>query len=242
MIALIGGSGLSGIDELLVHKTEIVTTPYGDTSAALNIGQLFQKDIVFLPRHGTEHSIPPHKINYRANIWSLKEIGVTEIISVAAVGSITGLPNCGLMIPDQVIDYTYGREHTFFNGNDGNVEHVDFTAPYCEELRSKLVQASTGLRIEIRTRGTYGATQGPRFETAAEINRMERDGADIVGMTGMPEAALARELDLCYATIAVAVNPAAGKSTGKISLAEIEANLATGISNVKQVLRNLLMG
>lgn len=240
MIAIIGGSGLTELDGLKITDTKDVDTPYGRPSAAAIIGEIYGKEVVFLPRHGVNHAIPPHKINYRANIWALKSLGIREIVAVAAVGSITGLSDCGIMIPDQILDYTYGREHTFFNGDDDVVKHTDFTYPYCNDLRKKLVSASSNINTEIRTKGTYGATQGPRFETIAEIDRMERDGADIVGMTGMPEAVLAMELGLCYATIAMVVNPAAGRSEKVISLEEINVNLEKGISHVKQILKELV--
>jgi 5'-deoxy-5'-methylthioadenosine phosphorylase len=236
MIGIIGGSGLTQLNELEVVRREVVRTPYGEPSAPAIIGRMCGTDIAFLPRHGPRHTIPPHEINYRANIWSLRELGVDSVIAVAAVGSISKLSDTGIMIPDQIIDYTYSREHTFFCGGDKTVTHVDFTEPYCEQLRQSLIKAADVLDTDVRRSGTYGATQGPRFESAAEIRRMERDGVDVVGMTGMPEAVLARELDLCYATIAVSVNPAAGKSDKEISLHDIEQNLERGMAHVKTLL------
>ncbi|BCX88598.1 5'-methylthioinosine phosphorylase [Methylomarinovum tepidoasis] len=236
-LAIIGGSGLGRIDGLQESRREAVTTPYGEPSAPLRYGILGNLEIVFLPRHGEGHSLPPHRINYRANIAALKQAGVTHVIAVAAVGGITqAMVPQALVVPDQIIDYTYGREHTFFDGRDGNVTHVDFTYPYSDALRYDLVAAARCADIDAVDGGCYGCTQGPRLETAAEIARMERDGCDLVGMTGMPEAALAREAGLEYACLAVVVNRAAGKAEGVVSMAEIDANLVAGMEKVRKVL------
>jgi len=235
LTAIIGGSGLRDLSGLQITHREVVRTPFGEPSAPLVFGKLQGNDVLFLPRHGPGHTIPPHEINYRANIWSLDHVGVTHVIAVAAVGSITGLAPTGLMIPDQIIDYTHGRLHTFFSGEDRKVTHVDFTEPYCNDLREKLIQSATKKGIKVECRGTYAATQGPRFESAAEIRKLERDGADIVGMTGMPETVLAKELGLCYATIAISANHAAGKSEVSISLDQIERNLQKGMIEVKDL-------
>lgn len=237
-IAIIGGSGLTNLKGLKIIRREVIRTPYGEPSAPMVYGEIKGTEIAFLPRHGPRHTIPPHEINYRANIWALKHAGITSAIAIAAVGGISEryhLPR-SIAIPDQIIDYTYAREHTLFTGADKQVTHVDFTSPYCDLLRLSLIKAAANIDLAVIDEGTYGATQGPRFETAAEILRMEKDGADIVGMTGMPEAGLARELDLCYATIALVVNPAAGKSDGKISLKEIDQNLESGMSDVRRLL------
>jgi purine nucleoside phosphorylase len=187
------------------------------------------------------HTIPPHKVNYRANIWALREAGVERVIAVAAVGAISDALEPGsLLIPDQILDYTHGREHTFFDGGDKEVTHVDFTEPYDAGLRGRLLEAARRAKIAVTERGTYGATQGPRFETAAEIRRMERDGADVVGMTGMPEAGLAREAGLRYAAINVVVNKAAGKEARPISLEEIEQHLAAGMATVRRLLEHVI--
>lgn len=240
-VAIIGGSGLTNLKGLDVMKGETVQTPYGEPSGPMLYGHLRGKEVIFLSRHGPNHTIPPHRVNYRANIWALKAAGVKRIIAVAAVGSISDDLNArDLLLPDQIIDYTYGRAHTFFDGGEDKVTHVDFTFPYCPDLRRHLVEAARLAGITIRDKGTYGATQGPRFETAAEIRRMERDGADIVGMTGMPETALARELDIRYAAIAVVVNRAAGKEETIISLAEIEAHLEAGMTKVRALLENAI--
>ena len=195
-------------------------------------------DAVPLPINLSGHTIPPHEVNYRANLWALNEAGIKKVIAVGAVGGVTEAYQAPgtLSLPAQIIDYTYGREHTYYTAANKRVIHTDFTDPYCEELRSVLVKASARAGMNAVDGGTYGATQGPRFETAAEVQRMERDGVDIVGMTGMPEASLARELGLCYTTVAMTVNPAAGKSRQEISIKEIEANLTSGMAKVRQLL------
>lgn len=240
-VAIIGGSGLTNLQNLKITRREVVRTPYGEPSGPVVFGQLSGKEVAFLPRHGPSHTIPPHQINYRANIWALKQIGVRRVIAVAAVGGITDHLQAGaLVFPDQIIDYTYGRAHTFFDGESKKVTHVDFTHPYCMELRTVLIEAARRGGIAVTERGTYAATQGPRFETAGEISRLERDGADLVGMTGMPEAGLAREADLRYATIAVIANKAAGKEATEISLKEIEAYLEQGMEKVRRLLEQAI--
>lgn len=242
-LAIIGGTGLDSLGFLDVHKREVVETPYGSPSGAITRGTLFGKEVLFLPRHGYSHAISPHQINYRANLWALRELGAKTILSVAAVGGInkTMLP-ARLAIPDQLIDYTWGRIGTYYEGGNEKVVHIDFTNPYCEKLRDQLLKAASSVGLDIINKGTYGATQGPRLETAAEIKRMEQDGCDIVGMTGMPEAALARELDLCYATCAIIANWAPGKSDGEITMKEIEANLKKGLLDLVRLLETLLAG
>lgn len=235
--AIIGGSGLTKLKNLEITRREVIRTPFGEPSAPMVFGQLGGREVVFLPRHGPSHTIPPHEVNYRANLWALKETGVSTVIAVAAVGGISAkLQPADLMLPDQIIDYTYGRAHTFFGGEHKKVTHVDFSYPYCEQLRNVLVTAAKEAHLVVADAGTYAATQGPRFETAAEIRRLERDGADIVGMTGMPEAGLARELELCYATVAVVANRAAGKVKTAISLKDIEKNLEAGMTKVRVLL------
>lgn len=240
LVAIIGGSGLTQLKNLEIRRREVVRTPYGEPSAPMVFGELDGNGVVFLPRHGPGHTIPPHEINYRANIWALHEVGVSHVIAVAAVGAIHPYAASSLIIPNQIIDYTYSREHTFYGSGARQVKHVDFTEPYCETLRSDLIAAAKRAKLAATEEGTYAATQGPRFETSAEIERLERDGATIVGMTGMPEAGLARELDLCYATIAVAVNPAAGKGDAGISLKEIEKSLNKGMDQVRTLLQQAI--
>jgi 5'-deoxy-5'-methylthioadenosine phosphorylase len=236
-IAIIGGTGMTSLDSLEILHREMVQTPYGEPSGPLTHGRLCGRDVLFLARHGYGHTIPPHKVNYRANLWALKESGVENIISIAAVGSIRKdfVPG-SLVLPDQIIDYTWSRDNTFFEDGLKGVTHIDFTWPYCLEMREKLSEAAALAHIELPTTATYGAVQGPRLETAAEINRMERDGCDLVGMTGMPETALARELELCYASCAVVANMAAGRGHGQISLVDIEDNLIIGMKKVDRLL------
>ncbi|OQW95644.1 MAG: methylthioadenosine phosphorylase [Beggiatoa sp. IS2] len=237
-LAIIGGTGLTSLEGLEITQQQKVVTPYGEPSSPLLHGLYQGKPLVFLARHGLKHTIPPHRINYRANVWSLKEIGIEKVIAVAAVGGIHPAMRPGdLVIPHQLIDYTWSRFHTFFEENLEPVTHIDFTHPYCEDLRQQLLTAVPPKNLfKLHPQGIYGATQGPRLETAAEINRMEKDGCDIVGMTGMPEASLAQELGLCYATCAVIANQAAGRGTSQITLAEIEKNLVMSMNHVHQLL------
>jgi 5'-methylthioinosine phosphorylase len=240
-LAIIGGTGLTTLKNLEIKRREVMRTPYGEPSGPLVHGQLCDKDVVFLPRHGHGHTIPPHMVNFRANIWALKETGVHSVIAVAAVGGIdAGLKPAMLAFPDQIIDYTWSRKHTYFENDLSEVTHIDFTNPYSERLRRLLIEAADNLGIAFADHGTYGATQGPRLETAAEINRMERDGCTLVGMTGMPEAGLARELELEYACCAVVANLAAGRGDGTISLDDIDSNLAVGMATVRHLLETAI--
>lgn len=212
MLAIIGGSGLTRLSTLAVAHREVVRTPYGEPSSALLFGQIAGRDVVFLARHGHGHTIPPHRVNYRANLWALKERGVEAVLAVASVGAIASVHAPGdVVLPLQLIDYTHGREATFFDGGDQKVVHADFTLPYTPALRARCLAAARGAPVKLYDGGVYAAVSGPRLETAAEIDRLERDGATIVGMTGMPETALARELGLAYVSIAVIVNHAAGR-------------------------------
>ena len=240
MIALLGGSGLDRWPQLGALVPTTIDTPYGPPAAPLLCGAVDGVPVCFLPRHGAGHSLPPHRINYRANLWGLKAAGATAVIAVATVGSIPAHIGPGaLVLPDQIVDYTHGREATFFDGADGHVEHVEFTEPYDGLLRAALLDAAAACGIALIDGATYAATQGPRLETRAEIDRLERDGCHIVGMTGMPEAALARELGLPYACLAVVANRAAGR--GAIGLlAEIEQHLAAGIDAAQRLLLTAL--
>lgn len=238
--AIIGGSGFDAIGDLQITARKVARTPYGDPSGIIVTGTLNENSYVFLPRHGAKHTIPPHKINYRANVWALKDSGVERIIALAAVGGIDSALSPGtVVIPDQLIDYTWGREHTFFDGESGEIHHIDFETPYSVSLRQRLIDAANRADIPVVTKGTYAVTQGPRFESPAEILKLERDGADIVGMTGMPEAALARELELNYACLALVVNPAAGKGDEPISLDEIKRYLEITSKKALEILRYL---
>ena len=241
MLGIIGGSGLSRLSNLEVAELRTVTTPYGEASSPLAIGRLAGRDVVFLARHGSGHSIPPHRINYRANIKALQSAGVRTIVAVFAVGGIKAELGPGVLaVPDQIIDYTSDREHTYSDGSTDAVLHVDFTHPYTAPVRARLIAAAQRASIDVVPRGTYAAVNGPRLETAAEIDRLERDGATMVGMTGMPEASLARELGLNYAALAVSVNHAAGRgdSAVEISLAAIQATLDTSMATVRRLLEH----
>ena len=243
MLAIIGGSGLTRLSTLAVARREVVRTPYGEPSSALVFGQIAGRDVVFIARHGHGHTIPPHRVNYRANLWALTKSGVADVLAVASVGGIAGDYEVGdLVLPDQLIDYSSGREHTFFDGGDREVVHVDFTHPYTAGLRERCLAAARSGDIAVHDGGVYAAVGGPRLETAAEIDRLARDGATMVGMTGMPEAVLARELGIGYATIAVVVNHAAGRgdSALAISMESIAGALETAMDKVRALIDQVL--
>ena len=244
MLAVIGGSGMSALAGMGELRHVAARTAYGEPSAALAFGRIDGREIVFLARPGEVHSIAPHEINYRANIQALKEAGVREIVAVAAVGGIRGEFGPGaLVVPSQIIDYTWGRRSTFFEGAGAKVTHIDFTQPYAATLRTRILAAARACGESVMDGGVYAATQGPRLETAAEITRLERDGADLVGMTGMPEAALAREAGIDYAAIAVVANHAAGRgdSAQAISVEAIDAVLAQAMARVRRVIGQLVV-
>lgn len=239
--AIIGGSGLTQIESISIIEEKYYKTPYGSPSAACVIGELNSQKVIFLARHGDPHTIAPHKINYRANLWALKEAGAEQIIAIAAVGGITPeMHPARIAIPEQIIDYSYGREQSYFAEDTMPVQHIDFSYPYDDALRQQLIHSAASLNLNIQASGVYGCTQGPRLETAAEISRMERDGCDLVGMTGMPEAALARELEIPYACCSVIANWAAGKTKGEITMPEIIINLKQGMADTEQLLQHFL--
>lgn len=242
MLAIIGGSGLTRLSTLAVAHREVVRTPYGEPSSALLFGQIAGRDTVFLARHGHGHTIPPHRVNYRANLWAVKARGATAVLAVASVGGIRGVAPGELVLPHQLIDYTQNRESSFFDGDDRRVVHVDFTHPYSPPLREKCLAAARQAGVALTDGGVYGAVSGPRLETAAEIDRLERDGATLVGMTGMPEAALAREQELPYVAIAVVVNHAAGRgeSAHAISMDGIARVLETAMDKVRALLEHVV--
>lgn len=215
---------------------QLVSTPHGKVSAPLQLYRSRDRTVVFLPRHGIPHSIPPHRINCRANLWALRDYGCTRIVAINTVGGIGPASKVGaLLLPDQIIDYTYGREHTFSDSADVPLVHVDFTEPYSAALRGSLLVAASNTGVVLHDGGVYGATQGPRLESAAEIQRMQRDGCDLVGMTGMPEAALARELNLEYAALCLVVNLAAGKG-GSITVEAMRKVSEQGMSAIAKML------
>jgi 5'-methylthioinosine phosphorylase len=243
MLAVIGGSGLTQLANLEVTRREVVRTPFGEPSGALTFGRIGSQEIVFLARHGYGHTIPPHRVNYRANIWALAKTAAAQgIISVASVGGIrTDFAPGTVVVPDQIIDYTWGRNVTFHEGNGNQVVHIDFTEPYDSELRQQLLVAGQRAGEAMVDGGVYATTQGPRLETAAEVNRLERDGADLIGMTGMPEASLARELDIPYAAVCVVANWAAGRGNSEhmIDFASIEEVLQVSLGRVRRVIKHL---
>lgn len=241
-IAIIGGTGLDEFSSLQNLSTEKVSTPYGETSNVLKFGSIDDYELIFLPRHGEKHNIAPHSINYRANLWALKQQGVTHIIAVNAVGGITeNMPPEKIVFPDQIIDYTYSRQHTYSDENASDIIHVDFSQPYSESLRQLMQTTATEQDIDFEAHAVYAATQGPRLESIAEVTRLERDGCDIVGMTGMPEASLARELDIEYACCALVVNWAAGKGDNEIITMDIiEKHMQAGMASVCQLLSSAM--
>lgn len=235
-VAVIGGTGLDRLPGFTVERRERVETPFGMPAGELLHGWLDGVAVCFLPRHGEAHHLPPHRINYRANLWALHDAGVSSVIAVAAVGGIRRdlEPGC-LAVADDIIDYTWGRAHTFSDGEGAPVHHVEFSPPYAEPVRQALLASAGEAGVQLSDGAVYGATQGPRLETAAEIARLARDGCDVVGMTGMPEAGLARELGLDYACLAVVVNWAAGVSDEAIH-GQIEASLHEGMAAVRAIL------
>lgn len=239
MLAIIGGSGLAKLGNLKGTRRKQVRTPYGEPSAALTVGEIAGRSVLFLARHGDGHTIAPHEVNYRANVWALKDAGASDIVSVATVGGIAPHAAPGaLLVPHQIIDYTWGRAATYFEGPGVPVKHIDFTEPYSRPLRERLLAAARACGEPVRDGAVYATTQGPRLESAAEIERLARDGADLVGMTGMPEAALAREGGLEYAAIAVVANYAAGRadSAQAIPLDKIGAILDEAMGRVRRVI------
>lgn len=243
MLAIIGGTGMTQLACLEISHRQVIRTPYGEPSGPLTFGKIGNHEIVFLARHGYGHTIPPHAVNYCANLWALQSLQPARVVSVASVGGIRADLTPGMIaIPQQIIDYTSGRKFTYFEGSDKPVTHIDFTEPYCRVTRGRLLQAAKLANEKVIDGGVYAATQGPRLETAAEVNRLERDGADMVGMTGMPEAALAKELGLCYATIAVVANYAAGRGTSAhvIRLEDVQAVLEKAMINVRNILEQVV--
>jgi 5'-methylthioadenosine phosphorylase len=243
MIAVIGGSGLTQLANLEITRRQIVRTPYGEPSGHLTFGHIGEQEVVFLARHGYGHTLAPHEVNYRANLWAIHAQKVTRVIAIATVGGIAPSLGAGtIVVPDQIIDYTWGRPSTYFEGAEQPVTHVDFTYPYSEDMRRLALASAKEAGVAVVDGGTYAAVQGPRLETKAEIDRLERDGATMVGMTGMPEAALARELGLGYAHLCVVVNPAAGRgaSARTVSIEDIGRVIEESMGKIRSIVATMV--
>lgn len=235
-IGVIGGSGVHEMKGTVIKDSKKISTPYGEPSDSFKIGEISGMGIAFLPRHGTPHHIAPHKINYRANIWGFKELGVERIISVNAVGGISPEMTPGdIVVLNQIIDMTEGRKSTFYDKEE--VVHVDFTEPYCPEIRDAIKEAGEKTKTPIKTSATYMCSNGPRLETAAEIKAFSILGSDVIGMTGMPEAILARELGICFSGIAVITNYAAGISKNSLTTKEVVDTMQASSEKVKKILK-----
>jgi 5'-methylthioinosine phosphorylase len=243
-LAVIGGSGLYNFPGLENAERRTLDTPYGAASGDVVVGDFAGKRLAFLARHGESHTLPPHRVNYRANLWALHSLGARRVVGVNAVGGIRDdMGPRAIVVPDQLIDYTHGRLTSYCDVEGAEVKHIDFSEPYTESLRRQLLAAAGSAGITVIDGGCYGATQGPRLETRAEIARMKRDGCDLVGMTGMPEAVLARELEIEYACLALVANFAAGcGDEEEISIEEIFAHLAAATADVPRILAALLRG
>lgn len=239
MLAIIGGRGLTELASLKVTHRQVMRTPYGEPSGAFLFGTLNQQEVIFLARHGYGYTIPPHLVNYRANLWALREQGVSDVVSIATVGGIrSDLTPGRIAVPDQIIDYTHGRDATFYDTRDMSYVNANFTLPFCQKLRRRILRSADIVGQSCLDGGVYAATQGPRLDSIAEINRYERDGADMVGMTGMPETALAMELELDYAIMAVVVNYAAGRGDNLqgVNMEQVNATASATMERVRSIL------
>lgn len=233
-IAIIGGTGVYDPKILDGIREASLATPYGMITYVS--GQYKGMEVIFIPRHGSGHTIPPHLINYRANIWGIKKLGVSTILATTAVGSLNPAMKPGdFVFADQFLDYTKNRHHTFYEGGERGVVHVDVTEPYCPALRAVLNQAAAGCKMNIHQKGVYVCTEGPRFETSAEIKAYAKLGGDLVGMTSVPEVVLAREAEMCYATISMVTNFAAGISPAPLTHGEVLETMAANTDNLKQL-------
>jgi len=243
MLGIIGGTGLTRLDNLKITRRQIARTPYGEASQPLIFGEVAGVEVVFLARHGGGHTIPPHAVNYRANIWALHSVGVNDLLAIATVGGISSELNAGdIVLPHQIIDYTHGRKNTYHDGIELPVKHIDFTEPYSANLRQHCLTAAKQIQQQLIDGGVYACVQGPRLETAAEINRLERDGATLVGMTGMPEAALARELGMEYAALCPIANQAAGRgdSANGIQYEDVMTRLDLTMQKVRVLIEQIV--
>lgn len=241
MLAIIGGSGLDSLEELKDSQTHCIKTEFGAHSKPLQTGILKGQAVAFLPRHGDGHKLAPHKINYRANLAALYALGVRQIVAINAVGAIrSSMPPGSMVLPDQIIDYTWGREHTRYE-SEGMLDHIDFTLPISKVLSSQVEEAFSRAGISVVEGGVYGCTQGPRLETEAEIKRFQRDGCDLIGMTMMPEAALAREFGIEYASICSVANWCAGIADDELlTVDEIMGVIRRNVAKLKLGLYELI--
>ena len=238
-IGIIAGSGFYEIEGVEVKELRKLTTPYGEPSDMYRICEVSGREVAFLSRHGTPHHISPHRVNYRANIWGFRELGVERILSVNAVGGINkDLKPGDVVIADQIVDMTHGRAATFYDENE--VVHIDFTEPFCPELRTTVITAGKRIRTETRDSGTYICVNGPRLETGAEIRFFSTAGADIVGMTVMPEACLAREMELCFVCISVVTNYAAGISGKGLTTTEVIETMKLSMDRIRSLIGEAL--
>lgn len=235
-IAVIGGSGVYSMAEIKDAKQISVSTPYG-ASPEILVGLLSGRKVAFIPRHGKEHTVPPHLVNYRANIWALNKLGVKRIIATTASGSVNPKLRIGeIALLTQFLDFTKCRPQTFYEGGKSGVVHIDVSEPYCPELRSILLESAKKLGIKVHPKATYACTEGPRFETSAEIKAFGKLGVDLVGMTNVPECVLARELEMCYAAIGIVTNLGAGISKTKLSHAYVLKLMNKNIKKVQDLI------
>lgn len=236
VLGIISGSGVDGWGGADVEAIN-PRTPWGEPSAPVQRFQRGRITVLQLARHGQPHCIPPHRVNYRANLWAMQHLGAARVIAINTVGGIDdSMPPGTLVVPDQIIDYTWGRDHTYWDDREAPMRHCDFTVPYDAACRQRLLDAAALENIPMKDGGVYGATQGPRLESAAEVRRMGRDGCQVVGMTGMPEAGLARELELPFASLGVVVNWAAGLGGKALDFDEIERQQKACIKDVRRVI------
>ena len=257
MIGVIGGSGLYDLEDLKVVEEVSPETPFGSASSPVIVGEIHGKRVAFLARHGRDHSYPPHLIPYRANLWALRKAGVTRVLAISAVGSINKLFRAGdFVVIDNFLDFTKKREDTYYEGklskevegedkvadliNSKKVVHIDVTDPYCIQMRLQLIEILEDMSLRHHPAGVYACTEGPRFESAAEIKMLEKVGSDVVGMTGYPEVVLARELTMCYASLCVVANPAAGISQGRLTSDEVLDLMAEREKDIKRVVSEFI--
>jgi 5'-methylthioadenosine phosphorylase len=241
-VAIIGGSGLYSMESLEGAKRISVRTPYGRVSE-ITVGKLCGKAVAFLPRHGSGHALPPHLVNYRGNIWALRELGVKRVLAATSCGSLNPRMKPGhLTVLSQFIDFTKSRPSTFYEGGKRGVAHVDMTEPYCPDLRARLIEAARRLGLRVHGKAVYACTEGPRFETPAEIRALRILGADLVGMTNVPECVLAREAEMCYAAVGIVTNFAAGMAGRKLTYDEVIEVVRGSAETIHRIFGEVISG